>query len=411
MRASSARAAVSEKPRRTGLGSAAYHRISAALFLAGFATFSLVYCVQPLLPRFAADFRVSAAASALPLSLTTGTLALAIVCAGALSQTLGRRRLMFVSIMAASLLNIAIALAPGWHALLAARALEGLLLGGVPAVAMAYLGEEIDPPGLSWTMGLYVGGTALGGMAGRVGVGILASLTSWRTAVAILGAVDVAAALCFLVLLPGSRNPAPGPGFDLRRQFRAFGAQLRHSGLPFLFLIGGAAMGAFVTVYNYTAFRLSAPPYDLEPAQIGLIFIVYLAGVAASFAAGGLADRIGQGRVLLAGLAVALAGVAMTLTRPLGSVIAGIVAVTIGFFVAHAVASGWVGRMAGSAKGHAASLYLLAYYAGASVMGSAGGWFWAQGGWPAVAAFSAALLLAAAAAAFHLWRMEQGGRR
>jgi hypothetical protein len=54
----------------------------------------------------------------------------------------------------------------------------------------------------------------------------------------------------------------------------------------------------------------------------------------------------------------------------------GILLVTIGFFGAHAVASGWVGRLAGDAKGHASSLYLLSYYMGSSFVGSAGGWFW-----------------------------------
>jgi YNFM family putative membrane transporter len=35
-------------------------------------------------------------------------------------------------------------------------------------------------------------------------------------------------------------------------------------------------------------------------------------------------------------------------------------ALTVGFFIAHAVASGWVDRMARIAKGHASSLYPLA---------------------------------------------------
>ncbi len=57
--------------------------------------------------------------------------------------------------------------------LLIARALEGLLLGGVPAVTMAWIAEEIAPEHLGKTMGLYIAGTAFGGMMGRVGMGIL----------------------------------------------------------------------------------------------------------------------------------------------------------------------------------------------------------------------------------------------
>jgi MFS transporter, YNFM family, putative membrane transport protein len=57
-------------------GTPEYRRASLALFLGGFATFSLLYCVQPLLPEFAAEFGVSAAQSSLALSLSTGLLAL-----------------------------------------------------------------------------------------------------------------------------------------------------------------------------------------------------------------------------------------------------------------------------------------------------------------------------------------------
>jgi YNFM family putative membrane transporter len=159
---------------------AAYRRASFALFLSGFATFSLLYCVQPLMPIFAADFGVSPAASSLSLSLSTGLLAFAIFCAAAVSESFPRRSLMFASLLGAALCTVACALVPSWHALLVIRALEGLLLGGVPAVAMAYLSEEIDPRGLGASMGLYIAGNAFGGMAGRVVTGMLAEFFSWR---------------------------------------------------------------------------------------------------------------------------------------------------------------------------------------------------------------------------------------
>ena len=56
------------------------------------------------------------------------------------------------------------------------------------------------------------------------------------------------------------------------------------------------------------------------------------------------------------------------------------------------MASGWVGRLAKGSKGHASSLYLLAYYAGSSSMGSGGGWVWSLGGWPAIVGLVSAML-------------------
>lgn len=373
-------------------GSAEYRRIAFALFLAGFSTFSLLYCVQPLLPEFAAEFHIGPAASSLALSLTTGCLALAIFCAGAFSEGAGRRGLMFVSMMLGAVLNLVAAFSPNWSMLLVARALEGLVLGGVPAVAMAYLAEEIDHRSLGFAMGLYVGGTAFGGMIGRVGMSLLTDLYSWRTAMAAIGVIDLLAAVGFLLLLPPSRRFVRKRGVALSYHLAAWRGHLRHRGLPLLFLTAFLVMGVFVTIYNYAGFRLIAAPYSLSQTQIGLIFSAYLAGMAASPAAGALADRFGRAPVLIAGILTVALGVALTLAAPLPAIIAGIVLLTIGFFVTHSVASGWVGRMGSAARGHASSLYLLAYYLGSSVLGSVGGWFWEHGAWPAITGFSLGLL-------------------
>ncbi|HTI02971.1 MAG TPA: MFS transporter [Acidisoma sp.] len=376
-------------------GTIAYRRIATALFLAGFATFSLLYCTQPLMPLFARHFHLSPAASSLSLSVSTGALAVSIVFAAMVSEGLGRRGLIFTSMAGAAILNVAAAFAPQWPLLLAARAAEGLVLGGVPAVAMAYLAEEIDPASLGLAMGLYIAGTAFGGMAGRVLTGLLAAEFTWRPALAIMGGLGLAAALGFRALLPGSRFFTPRRGLGARYHLGAWGGHLADSGLPFLFAIGFLVMGAFVTVYNYAGFRLIAPPYSFSQTFIGLIFTTYVFGIGASSLAGAAVDRVGRRRVLPAALGLALLGTLLTMARPFPILLTGIVLLTIGFFAAHSVASGWVGRLARSSKGHASSLYLLAYYLGSSVAGTAGGWFWSRSGWNGVAGFAAFCLVLA----------------
>ena len=377
--------------------------MSAALFLAGFATFSLLYCVQPLLPELAQDFAVSPAQSALALSMSTGALAVSIVLAGALSEGLGRRSLMFTSMALAALCNLLASFLPDWNALLAARALEGLLLGGVPAVAMAYLSEEIDPKGLGFAMGLYVGGTALGGMLGRVGMSAMTEFWGWRQALAALSVLDLLAALGFVWLLPRSRNFVKKTGLGARHHLQAWGQHLRHPGLPLLFLIAFGLMGVFVSIYNYAGFLLSASPYHLSQLQISHIFYAYLFGIVASPLAGALADKLGRGPVLMAGTLLMAAGVALTLLAPLVAIVLGIVLMTAGFFVAHSVASGWVGRLAAQDKGHAASLYLWSYYMGSSVLGAGAGWFWSRWGWGGMGLVALAVLALVIALA---WRVQ-----
>ncbi|MEK0084262.1 MFS transporter [Benzoatithermus flavus] len=382
-------------------GTPAFRRTNLALFAAGFSTFALLYCVQPLMPLFSAEFGLGAAASSLSLSVTTGLLAVAMLVASSLSEALGRKPVMVASLLASAALTIAAAFVPGWHGLLLVRTLEGVALSGLPAVAMAYVGEEMEKGSIGLAMGLYIGGSAVGGMGGRLISGILADFFSWRVAIGALGLVCLLAALAFWKSLPPSRNFRPRP-LALGNLLARFVEHCRDEGLPWLFLEGFLLMGSFVTLYNYVGYRLLAPPYELGQTAVGSIFAVYLIGIFSSAWVGNLASRLGRRRVLWAVILLQLAGLGLTLATPLPLVIAGIAVFTFGFFGAHSIVSSWVGLRALEGKAQASSLYLFFYYLGSSLVGSAGGLFWTAFGWPGLAALLAALLATALLVAFRL---------
>lgn len=372
-------------------GTAEYARTSWGLFFVGFATFALLYCVQPVMPEFAATFGVSPAESSLSLSLATGCLAFSIMASGVVSQAVGRRGVIIGSMALGAALNMAAGLSPTWGGLLAARALEGLALGGVPAVAMAYLAEEIEPRSLGRAMGLYIAGSAFGGLMGRVGMGLMTEGFSWRGALVILGALCLVSAGLALKLLPPSRNFAPKRGFGLGHAVRLWRGHLVNPALAPLFAIGFLLTGIYVTIYNYAGFRLAQAPFGLGAAAISAIFLCVTFGIIASSVSGALAERFGRKPALVGGMALMLAGALLTAPQSLPAIVAGIALVTAGFFVAHSVASSMIGPIAGAAKAHAASLYLLFYYVGSSVVGSVGGWLWQHGGWSAVVYATAAM--------------------
>ena len=164
-------------------------------------------------------------------------------------------------------------------------------------------------------------------------------------------------------------------------------------------------MGSFITIFNYVSFRLVDAPYALSQGAIGLIFLVYIFGIASSSFAGPLVERFGRRRVLPAGLAIMMSGIALTLATPLPLVIGGIVILAFGFFLSHSIASSTIGLLAHDAKGHASSLYHLIYYIGSSLAGWVGGWFYAVGNWPAVVAFTLVMLVAAFASALRINRL------
>jgi MFS transporter, YNFM family, putative membrane transport protein len=385
--------------------SAAYRRMSWALATVGFATFALLYSVQPLLPLFAAQFGVPAAESSLAISFTTGAMALMFIPAGILSDRIGRVPIMRASLFAASLLTLLSAVLPGWHTLLAMRALTGLALAGVPSVAMAYVSEEVEGPSSGAAIGLYIAGSAIGGMAGRIGLTLMSDVFGWRPALGALGLLGVIAAILFWYWAPAAAAFRPRR-HDLGSFMRSTSTLLGDRMLPLLFLEGFLLMGAFVTMYNYVGFRLELPPYALGQTAVGLIFFVYVVGSFSSAWFGSWAGRIGSQRALWVPIALLVAGIALTTASPLIVIIGGIAVITAGMFGAHSIASGWVARRAGQDRAHASSLYLLFYYLGSSVLGSAGGVAWSLWRWPGVAGFGIVLTGIAWAVAVRLARIE-----
>ncbi|WP_372840258.1 MFS transporter [Pseudomonas protegens] len=375
-------------------GTPLFMRTVLALFSGGFATFALLYCVQPMMPLLSTEFSINAAQSSLILSVATAMLAIGLLITGPISDRIGRKPVMLTALLAAALCTIASALMPSWHGVLLMRALVGLSLSGLAAVAMTYLSEEIHPQHIGLAMGLYIGGNAIGGMSGRLITGVLIDFVSWHTAMLVIGGLALIAAAVFWRILPESRNFRPR-SLHPRSLLDGFTMHFRDAGLPWLFLEGFLLMGAFVTLFNYIGYRLLAEPYHLSQALVGLLSVVYLSGIYSSAKIGALADQLGRRRVLWATIVLMLAGIALTLLAPLALVLVGMLLFTFGFFGAHSVASSWIGRRATKAKGQASSLYLFSYYAGSSIAGTAGGVFWHLAGWNGIGLFIGALLLGA----------------
>lgn len=392
-------------------GEAGYRDITWALFAAGMATFVAMYAAQAVLPELSDEFSVGPATSALAVSATTGTLALAIVPVSALSERFGRVRVMASAALASALLACLVPLAPSMGVLLTIRGLQGVCLAGIPATAMAYLAEEVDPEHLGGAMGRYIAGTTVGGLSGRVLAAFVLDHSGWRWALEAAGLAALAFTGLFLWKAPASRSFVRAP-VGLRTTTANVVGHLRNGRLIALYLTAFLLMGGFVAVYNMLGFRLIAAPFHLPQSAVGLVFLLYLAGTVSSAAAGRLADRFGRKPVLVVSEIVAVLGLLITLPAALTAVLIGVLLFTAGFFAAHSVASGWVGAIASEHRAEASALYLFAYYFGSSVLGAlAGVWFTADG-WNGVVVYVAALfgLALAFAAIIPLLRRRRAAR-
>lgn len=371
---------------------ALYLRVTLSFFTVGLATFALLYFVQPILPMLSEDFNISPATASLSLSLSTGLMALGLLITGPISDAIGRKNVMVIALTSAALFTLLSAFMQSWQGILIARALVGLSLSGVAAVAMTYLSEEIHPSYVALSMGLYISGNSIGGMSGRLVTGIIADFYSWRVAVVLLGSLALIAAIGFWRLLPPSQHfrasslKPKSLWVNLRLHFR-------DKGLPWLFAEGFVLMGGFVTMYNYIGYRLLESPYNLSQATVGLLSVIYLTGTYSASKSGSLTNKFGLAKVLIAALILMMSGILLTLFSNFWIILLGMTVLTTGFFAAHSVASSWVGHRAKRARGQASSLYLFSYYSGSSIAGTIGGIFWLQYGWNGVALFISGMLL------------------
>lgn len=369
-------------------GSAAYGRLLAALFCAGGATFAQLYSPQAVLPLISADLGIGAADAALLVSASTVGLAIGVIPWSALADRIGRVKAISISVTVATLVGMLVPFAPTFGLLLAGRFVEGLMVGGVPAIAVAYLTEEVNPVHAARAAGTFVAGTTIGGLLGRLVSSPVAEIAGWRIGVFTVAVICGLAAVGFVKLAPEPRGftPASSRGANPEGGLgRRLGANLRSPRQLVLFAQGFLLMGGFVALYNFLGFRLAGAPFHLAPSVVSLVFLAYLAGTWASSGAGAAATRFGRKRVLLVAVSVMMAGMAVTFSDNVIAVLIGLVVATAGFFGAHSTAAGWTGQSAPAGKAQASSLYNLFYYGGSSAIGWLGGVAFDTHGWNAVA--------------------------
>lgn len=386
-------------------GSRGFNAVQFALLFTGIVTFAQLYAPQAVLPQIAGDFGVSASHASLMVSLGTLGVAGSAIPWSLVADRFGRVRVMTWSVTSATALGFVTAAMPFFEAALALRLLEGLALGGVPAVAIAYLNEEVARGAAPLAAGVFVAGNTIGGLSGRLVAAPLGDVLGWRTGMLAVSVLAVAATIGFVAVVPrplGFTPPdraATSFGTAVRGTFGHAAAHLRRPALLAVYAQPILLMGGFVAIYNYLGFRLLAEPYLLPNWLVGLAFVAYLAGSLSSPVAGALAARSPRKAVLLGATAVMLAGVLLTLAEPVWLIIGGLVVLTGGFFAAHSVAAGIAGSIPTRGRAQSSAIYNFAYYFGSSVFGYLGGLFFAAWGWPGTAGMVVGLIALAGAIA------------
>ncbi len=386
-------------------GTRPFWRATLGLCLGSFMIFANVYITQPLLPMLQQYFQISTLQAGWSFTITTLTLGLSLLVYGPLSDALGRKWIMGLTMLGASITTLLLAQADSYQSLLLLRALQGFFLGGLPAIAIAYMGDEFSQRALLVSVGLYISGNTLGGISGRLVGGFVGDWLGWREAFWVMGGISLVCVSAFWWLLPASQHFSRQSLHPVRMA-AAMGRHLRTPALLIAYLIGGFNFFIFINQYSYITFVLAADPYHLSASWLGLLFLTYLSGTVGSAISGKVAQRIGQPACIALGVLILMCGSCVTLLPGLGAIIGGFFISSFGFFFAHSTASSWVSRHAVTAKASASSLYLLFYYLGASSGGFYLDPFWQWHGWEGVVLGSLLILSGTLLASGLLFRLS-----
>jgi YNFM family putative membrane transporter len=352
--------------------------------VAAAAMFAVMYSTQAILPDIGREFGVPPSQAGLSVSFVIGALAFGAWFWGPLSDRIGRRASLVLASGAIVLPTLLVALAPSFGVLLALRALQGLCMPGLITVGVPYVTEAYAPSLGPRAMGYYIAALVAGGLVGRVGVALLTAATDWRVALGALALLPLASTLLMRRGLPAEpsagRRTAP---LSVRGAARV----LRSPVLLAATVAGSALFFAFVGAFSYIDYRLEGAPFSLDPSVSGLVFGVWVMG-AAGPAAGRLAGRRGWRTVALGGLALAAAGVGLSLVDVLPLVLIGLALITLGNFSGVTAAQLGVAGSTEQDRGLASALYFSAYYVAGALGGYLPGLAFERWEWPGVASLA-----------------------
>ena len=380
---------------------------AAAVTLCGVCAFLGLYCTQPLLPLLERLFGASKTAVGMTVSAATLGVAISAPIFGALTERLARKRVIVLSILGVSIPTLLAATSTSLAQLIFWRFLQGIMIPGIIAVVVTYIGEEWPSDRVALIMSFYVSGTALGGFLGRISAGILADHFSWRASFVALGIASLAGGAAIAAWLPhGRRRAAPQqtsgtlPPFPYQVQ-----EMFRRRRLIATFAVGFNVLFSLVGVFTWITFYLDAPPFSLSTTALSSLFFVYLIGLVVTPAAGYLITRVGLRAGIGGAICCSIAGVLLTLVHSLPVVILGLAMLSSGVFIAQTASQSHL-RIAAppGARVTAAGLYLTCYYLGGTAAGVVPGAFWALGKWPACVAFIVVMQIAALSIAVAGWR-------
>ncbi|MFO1303784.1 MAG: MFS transporter [Burkholderiales bacterium] len=369
---------------------------SLVIGLTAFLTVVDLFATQAILPTLAKAYDVTPAAMGFAVNASTLGMAVAGLAIAYFSRRIDRRIGILASLTLLAIPTALLAIAPNLTVFTLLRVAQGLCMSSAFALMLSYLGEACSARETAGAFAAYITGNVASNLFGRLMAAALADHLGLAGNFYVFSMLNLAGAVLVYFYLRGT--PAmPMTGAAGPSALGVWREHMRNPALRGAFAIGFCILFAFIGTFTYVNFVLVREPFSLSRMSVGFVYFVFAPSIVTTPLAGRAVARLGLQRTFRAAIGIAAAGLPLLVIPSLASVLAGLVLVGVGTFLAQAVATGFVGRAATVDRGAASGLYLACYFAGGLVGSAVLGQAFDRFGWEAcVAGVGAALLVAAA---------------
>jgi predicted MFS family arabinose efflux permease len=360
--------------------------------LTAFLTVVDLFATQAILPSLARAYGVAPAAMGVAVNASTMGMAVAGLLVALFSRRINRRLGILISLALLAIPTTLLAHASDLTVFTVLRVAQGLCMASAFTLTLAYLGEECSAADAGGAFAAYITGNVASNLIGRLISAAVADHFGLAWNFYFFAALNLAGAVLVFFTL-GRSTPMERSSPMSRSLFAAWLEHLSDRRLRAAFGIGFCILFAFIGTFTYVNFVLVRPPLSLSAMTLGLVYFVFAPSIVTTLLAGRAVQAIGTTRTIWLSFALAGAGLPLLLLPSLVAVLAGMVLIGVGTFLAQAAATGFVSKTATSERGSASGIYLACYFAGGMAGTAILGWIFDRCGWQAcVAGIGLALL-------------------
>ena len=351
----------------------------AIIALTAFVTVVDLFAAQAILPALRESYGTTPAMMSAAVNASTIGMAIGGFATALLSHRIERRRGIVIALVLLTIPTVLLGQLPPLAMFTLLRAVQGLCMAAAFTLMLAYLGEATTAAATPAAFAAYITGNVASNLVGRLMAAGVADHFGLGAVFHAFALLNLAGALLVAMTVRRTRPPAgsgmPGPldwvaHFRNRRLLADFG-------------LGFCILFAFIGTFTFVNFVLVRAPLSLGMMQVGFAYFVFLPAIFTTPLASTLVRRTGVRIGAWAALVTALAGLPLLLLPSLPAVLAGMVLVAIGTFMAQAIATGFVGRVASGDRGSASGIYLASYFGGGLVGSLVLGQVFEHAGWTA----------------------------